>query len=77
MKGQFDFAMFFAFLGCLSFVGAMFIVMAVGLDRKITLFDLISYVALVVIGAFCVGGYMAVTKPIPTVIAAAEELASE
>ncbi|WP_315922067.1 hypothetical protein [Mesorhizobium sp. SP-1A] len=74
---QFDFAMFFAYFGCLSFIGAMFVVMAVGLDRKITVFDVISYVSLVLIGTFCVGGYMAVTKPIPTVIVAAEELASE
>lgn len=74
---QFDFAMIFAYFGCLSFIGAMFIVMAVGLDKRITPFDIISYVVLVVIGTFCVGGYMAVTKPIPTVIVAAEELAAE
>lgn len=74
---QFDFAIIFAYFGCLSFIGATFIVMAVGLDRKITTFDVISYLFLVVLGSFCVSGYMAVTKPIPTVIVAAEELASE
>lgn len=64
---QFDFAMFFAYFGCLSFIGATFIVMAVGLDRKITIFDVISYVLLVMVGASCVVGYISVTTPMPNV----------
>lgn len=73
---QFDFAMFFAYFGCLSFIGATFIVMAVWLDKKITIFDVISYVLLVMVGAFCVVGYISATKPMLNVAVTAKDAKS-